>query len=117
MKSITTYIILFFILIVLGILHKKIEEKREREENKYKTEAIQNYLLDDVTLGKSKNPILWIHVPYDYNSRNWLSFGSRSSFELNQDHLINILESFYNYRHYHLYIFFLETFYTRILHI
>ena len=71
MKSITNYIILFFILIVLGILHKKFEEKRMREENKDSSEAIQNYLLDDVTLGKSKKPILWIHVPYEYNSRNW----------------------------------------------
>ena len=45
------------------------------------------YLLDDDTLGKSKKPILWIHVPYEYNSRNWLSFGSRSAFDLNQPYL------------------------------
>jgi hypothetical protein len=87
MKSITNYIILFFILIVLGILHKKFEEKRMREENKDSSEAIQNYLLDDVTLGKSKKPILWLHIPYEYNSRKWLSFGSRSSFDLNQPYL------------------------------
>jgi hypothetical protein len=30
---------------------------------------------------------LWIHVPYEYNSRQWLSFGSRSSFNLNQPYL------------------------------
>jgi hypothetical protein len=58
-----------------------------REENKDNYEAIQKYLLDDVTLGKSKKPILWIHVPYEYNSRKWLSFGSRSSFDLNQPYL------------------------------
>ena len=46
-----------------------------------------NYLLDGEDLGKSAKPILWIHVPHEYNSRNWLSFGSRSSFELNQPYL------------------------------
>ncbi len=44
MKSIINYVILFFILIVLGILHKKYEEKRIREENKDTSEAIRNYL-------------------------------------------------------------------------
>ena len=64
--------ILFFTLIVLGFLYKRFEDKIRREENKDNYEAVQKYLLDDVTLGKSKKPILWIHVPYDYNSRKWL---------------------------------------------
>jgi hypothetical protein len=79
--------ILFFILIVLGFLYRRFEDKRMREENKDNYEAVQKYLLDDITLGKSKKPILWIHVPYEYNSRKWLSFGSRSSFDLNQPYL------------------------------
>jgi hypothetical protein len=79
--------ILFLILIVLGFLYKRFEDKRMREENQDNYEAIQKYLLDDVTLGKSKKPILWIHVPYEYNSRKWLDFSSRSSFELNQPYL------------------------------
>jgi len=58
-----------------------------REENQDNYDAIQKYLLDDIHLGKSKKPILWIHVPYEYNSRKWLSFGSRSSFDLNQPYL------------------------------
>ena len=87
MKSFTNLFILFFILIVLGFLYKRFEDKRVREENTDINQAIQNYLLDDVTLGKSKKPILWIHIPYEYNSRKWLSFGSRSSFDLNQPYL------------------------------
>jgi len=91
--SITNYVILFLILIGLGILYKKFEDKRINEENKDNYEAIQKYLLDDVTLAKSKKPILWIHVPYEYNSRKWLSFGSRSSFELNQPYLYLTVKS------------------------
>ena len=87
MKSFTNLFILFFILIVLGVLYRRFEDKMKREESGDIHESIQKYLLDDETLGKSKKPILWIHVPYEYNSRNWLSFGSRSSFDLNQPYL------------------------------
>ena len=87
MKSLTNLFILFFILIVLGVLYKRFEDKRIREEEGDTYEAIQKYLLDGTTLGESKKPILWIHVPYEYNSRHWLSFGSRSSLELNQPYL------------------------------
>ena len=87
MKSFTNLIILFLILIVVGFLYRRFEDKRVKEEEGDKYEAIQKYLLDGVTLGKSKKPILWIHVPYEYNSRQWLSFGSRSSFDLNQPYL------------------------------
>ena len=93
MKSFTNLFILFFILIVLGFLYRRFEDKRMREENNDNNEAIQNYLLDDVTLAKSKKPILWIHIPYEYNSRNWLSFGSRSSFNLNQPYLYLTVKS------------------------
>lgn len=85
--------ILFFILIVLGFLYRRFEDKRMSEENKDNYEAVQTYLLDDVTLGKSKKPILWIHIPYEYNSRKWLSFGSRSSFDLNQPYLYLTVKS------------------------
>ena len=87
MKSISNLFILFFILVVLGILYNRFEEKQKREEKTDIYESIQQYLLDDDTLGKSKKPILWIHVPYEYNSRRWLSFGSRSSIDLNQPYL------------------------------
>lgn len=85
--SIVNYVTLFIVLIVVGTLYKWIENKRINEENKENYNAIQKYLLDDVTLAKSKKPILWIHVPHEYNSRKWLSFGSRSSYELNQPYL------------------------------
>jgi hypothetical protein len=93
MKSFTNLFILFFILIVLGVLYKRFEDKISREEKSDLYESIQQYLLDDETLGKSKKPILWIHVPYEYNSRNWLSFGSRSSFDLNQPYLYLTVKS------------------------
>ena len=95
MKSFSTmnYIILIIIFIVLGLLYKSYENKRISLENEDNKEQIQKYLLDDLTLSKSKKPILWIHVPYEYNSRNWLSFSSRSSLDLNQPYLYLTVKS------------------------
>ena len=84
---VANYIILFFILISLGILYQKYLEKQSRTTIFDDYGEIKKYLLKDKTLDKSKKPILWVHIPYEYNSRNWLSFGSRSSFELNQPYL------------------------------
>ena len=91
--SITNYIMLFVCLIVLAFLYNRFEDKLKREETSENYDAIQKYLLDDTTLAKSKKPILWIHVPYEYNSRKWLSFGSRSSLDLNQPYLYLTVKS------------------------
>jgi hypothetical protein len=92
MKSFTiiNYVALFAILIILGILYRRYEDKRINEDNIDNYNLIQEYLLNDHELvGKKgiKKPILWIHIPYEYNSRKWLSFGSRSSYDLNQPYL------------------------------
>jgi len=86
-NSLNNVVILFLILIIVGFFYNRYEVKRLREEKQDTTKAIQKYLLDGFTLAKSKKPILWIHVPYEYNSRNWISFGSRSSLDLNQPYL------------------------------
>jgi hypothetical protein len=44
-------------------------------------------LLDENSLVDNKKPIMWIHIPFEYNSRYWQSFGSRSSFDVNQPYL------------------------------
>lgn len=81
------YIFLFIILIVLFLFYKRYEDKRLSEESLDNIKTIRKYLLNEDELAKSSKPILWIHVPYEYNSRKWLSFGSRVSFELNQPYL------------------------------
>jgi hypothetical protein len=85
--NLVSYIALFIILVVLIMLKNRYEDKRLREETDNNYETIQKYLLDDESLAKSKKPILWIHVPREYNSRGWASFGSRSSYELNIPYL------------------------------
>jgi hypothetical protein len=96
MKSLGSFnnvLMLIVILVVLGILYRRFENKRLEEENMDSYNAIRKYLHLDKDLITSKKPILWIHVPYEYNSRNWLSFGSRTSLDLNQPYLYLTIRS------------------------
>jgi hypothetical protein len=47
LKIIGNYVVLFIILIVLGILYKRFEDKRLREEGIYEHDVIRKYLLND----------------------------------------------------------------------
>ena len=88
------FIALIFLIIAMGILYQMFLEKRLRNgygDDDY--DQIRKYLLTESSLAKSKKPILWIHVPYEYNSRSWSSFGSRSSYDLNQPYLYLTVKS------------------------
>ena len=87
------YIILFVILISLGILYQKFLEKKSKTASFDEYDEIKKYLLNDKTLDKNKKPLLWIHIPYEVNARDWLSFGSRNSTELNQPYLYLTVKS------------------------
>lgn len=78
---------LFVLLVALSYLYASYLDKTAEEYNTASFEDVRKYLLKKEELGKSKKPILWIHVPYEYNSRRWLDFGSRNTFDLNQPYL------------------------------
>ena len=92
----TNYFLLLVILVVLGFLYNRYEDKLSRERHVDNNNAIQKYLLTDSSLAKNKKPILWIPISYEYNSRNWISFGSRSSLELNQPYMYLTVKSIIN---------------------
>lgn len=50
-------------------------------------QLIRKYLLNDTPLYGFNKPKIWIHTTYEINARNWKSFGSRNSKELNQPYL------------------------------
>ena len=87
LKNYSTYVPLLVILGVVMFLNNRHTDKLNREKSIEDYSAIQKYLLTDSNLGDGKKPIIWIPINYEYNARNWLSFGSRSSFELNQPYL------------------------------
>lgn len=82
-------IAILIIIIVLAYLYKKYETKYLYQNYDENTD-IRKYLLGELTrddIGRIRKPLLWIYIPHEYNTRNWLSFGSRSSYELNQPYL------------------------------
>ena len=85
---IMTYMTSGFIIVVVLVLYRWYDDKRIREENGNEYNDIQKYLLNDVgELMQDGKPILWIHIPYEHNARQWGNFVSRSSVELNQPYL------------------------------
>lgn len=87
---------IFAVMVGFAILYKKYQYTQQLADfidDPYK--LMKRYLLaeniDDLTA--TTRPILWIHVPYEYNARNWESWGSRSSYNLNQPYLYLTVQS------------------------
>lgn len=59
----------------------------EEDTSKKDYELIKKYILNDSPLYGFNRPKLWIHSKYEVNARNWESFGSRNSKDLNQAYL------------------------------
>ena len=99
-KNYTTYIALIIILIVVAFLSNRYTNKLNKEKDVDTYSSIRKYLLTDSNhlsnTGKHKKPIIWIPINYEYNSRNWISWGSRSSFDLNQPYMYLTVKSIIN---------------------
>lgn len=86
------YFYTIVILMGVGFLYRRFVDKYDNDElSEYN--MIKNYLLSESSIAKSKKPILWIHVPYEINSRTWESFFSRNSMKLNKPYIYLTIES------------------------
>ena len=90
------YLTIFIIIMGFGILYERYNKKYDLQGQGRKTELIEKYLLNNDTIFKKK-PILWIHNEKEINNRNWTSFGSRSTEDLNQPYIILCLKSIINH--------------------
>jgi hypothetical protein len=88
------------ITLALGFIYKQYKKKEQEDTNQYNYALVRNYLLTgnecsstQTALERSKKPILWIHSTYDVNARNWQSFNSRNTEELNQPYLYLCIKS------------------------
>ena len=82
------YIIFLYVFIVVLfciLIHKYYKKKYDNNVIEFKKENvdIDVYFFSELYLKKSKNRKLWLHLPFEKNSREWESFGSRSSHKLN----------------------------------
>jgi len=79
-QSLLLIIFIFIVLIATIIFFTKEGFKTTDEEY----ELIKKYLLSESPLYGKNKPKIWIHTVYDINARNWSSFQSRNSRNLNQ---------------------------------
>lgn len=95
-------IISILLFIGVGYIYRKLKFNIDLNEKSDDIKLITDFLLnekDDVyikDLEINKKPILWIHLHYEINSRNWKNFGSRNSTDLNQDYLYLTIQSIIN---------------------
>lgn len=95
-------VITVLMLMALGYVYNKYRKHTEFDQQKEDMNLIKRFLIDEdnevniKNLGSIKKPIIWVHIEYNYNSRNWSSFGSRSSYELNMPYIYLTLQTIVN---------------------
>ena len=77
------YICFIVILMGVGFIYRRYMDKYETDDETKQYDLIRKYLLNESSITKEKKPIIWVHIPYEYNAREWKSFYSRGSTDLN----------------------------------
>lgn len=88
---------LFTILILASIFRDKFRQSTAQSKDEQEHLLIQKYLLNDSPLYGYNRPKLWIHSKFEINSRQWKSFLSRNSLDLNQPYLFLTIQSIVNH--------------------
>ena len=89
------YIVAFGIIGVIGHFYKKYEDNQENSLDSPNNMYIQKYLLNQSSYLGGK-PILWIHNTLNINARNWQSWGSRNTRDLNQNYIYLCIQTIIN---------------------
>lgn len=86
------YVGMTIMLMGMGVLYRRYLDKYDKNQDR-DYNLIKKYLLNDSSVAKTIKPMLWIHIPYEINSRAWESFNSRNTKDLNQPYLYLTIES------------------------
>lgn len=93
----TKLILSVSLLLLIGYLYDKYKSNLDKDKQFEDFEIVRKYLLGESKqineLRNSQKPILWIHINYEKNSRDWQSFFSRSNSNLNLPYYYFTLKS------------------------
>lgn len=95
-NSFKNYVILFAIVAIASFFGNQLQHYYKDLETDEEYELIRKYLLNDANQSSfqdTKKPKLWIHTTYDINARQWKSFYSRNSTDLNQPYIHLTIQS------------------------
>jgi hypothetical protein len=84
-KNIYRYVLTIGVIILASYFGRHIKNAFSEKNDDF--ELIRKYLLNDSPLHGQNRPKLWIHSKYVINARQWKSFYSRNSTDLNQPYL------------------------------
>jgi hypothetical protein len=83
----------YLVLILAGVAYNRYKKSQEGNNISDDYNLIKKYLLHDKSLADTRKPFLWIHIDYEVNARNWSSWGSRNSTNLNQPYMYLCIRS------------------------
>jgi hypothetical protein len=93
--NVVNYLFMIFVFIGLGMLYDRVRDYVEDDDK-----IIRQYLLGNGVFDKVK-PLIWIHLDYPINSRDWLTFYQRNTRALNKPYvylcIANIIHLATNY--------------------
>ena len=89
------FVYVFIIVLFSVLMYKYYKKKYDNNVIEFKKENvdIDVYFFSELYLKKSKNRKLWVHLPFEKNSREWDSFGSRTSHKLNLAYMTLCIKS------------------------
>ncbi len=92
------YVVVFLMLTSIGYFYDRYKRKYDGDEDLSKYHLVKKFLLnEDDELAGNKKPILWIHSEYNVNSKNWKSFYSRNTTNMNKKYVEMCVESVVKY--------------------
>ena len=87
-------LIAFYLVIILaGIAYNRYAKSQEGINMSADYNLIKKYLLNDKSLADTRKPFMWIFIDYEVNARNWSSWGSRNTTNLNQPYMYLTIRS------------------------
>ena len=94
------FVLLVLILIVVGYLYEEYKRKDKNDQRRQEQDLISQFLLNEGDpsdfFKDNKKPILWIPLEYTINARNWPSFYSRNTYDLNQQYILLCIQTIVN---------------------
>lgn len=86
-------VLFYLVLILAGVAYNRYKKSQEGNNISDDYNLIKKYLLNDKSLTDTRKPFIWIHIDYEVNARNWSSWGSRNSTNLNQPYMYLCIRS------------------------
>jgi hypothetical protein len=87
-------LVAFYLVIILaGVAYGRYKKSQEGYNISDDYNLVKKYLLNDRSLTDTRKPFMWVFIDYEVNARNWSSWGSRNTTNLNQPYMYLTIRS------------------------